>query len=87
MITPLIVSPTLPVLAAESPESPDDRLVRLWLHGRADHTVRAYRRDAGRFLAFVAKPLQQVTLDDVQAFADSLTGLDSSRARVLAVVK
>jgi integrase/recombinase XerD len=38
-------------------------------------------------LGFVGKPLDQVTLDDVQAFADSLTGLDSSRARVLAVVK
>lgn len=63
MITPVIVNPTLP---AVSPESPDDRLVRLWLHGRADHTVRAYLHDAGRFLGFVGKPLDQVTLDDVQ---------------------
>lgn len=84
MITPIIVSRTLPQPVEESI---DDRLVRLWLHGRASHTVRAYRRDACRFLTFVGKTLDEVTLDDVQSFADSLTGKESSRARVLAVVK
>src|SRR5919201_5785969 len=49
----------------------DARLVELWLHGRSPHTQRAYRADAARFLGFVARPLQLVTLGDVQAFADS----------------
>ena len=76
-----------PTPALPTAETPDEKLVRLWLHGRSAHTIRAYRRDVGRFMAFVGKPLDAVTLDDLQAFADTLTGADSSRARVLAVVK
>jgi integrase/recombinase XerD len=68
-------------------ETTDAQLAELWLHGRPEHTQRAYRRDAERFLAFVARPLSTVTLGDVQAFADSLTGKPSSRARTLAAVK
>ena len=67
--------------------STDDHLVDLWLHGRSPHTQRAYRADSNRFLAFVAAPLTTVTLGDVQAFSDSLTGKPSSRARTLAAVK
>ncbi len=84
MITALIMSSTP---ALPTPKTPDEKLVRLWLHGRSPHTVRAYRRDVGRFFEYVGKPLDAVTLDDLQAFADTLTGADSSRARVLAVVK
>jgi integrase/recombinase XerD len=66
----------------------EDRLVDMWLHGRAEHTQRAYRRDAERFIAFVGCSLNDVTLGDVQAFADSLEGLaPSSRARTLAAIK
>src|SRR5918912_3253159 len=69
-------------------ESTDAQLVQLWLHGRSPHTQRAYRADAERFLAFVARPLRAVTLGDLQAFADALEGLaPSSRARTLAAVK
>ena len=39
------------------------------------------------FMAFVARPLATVTLGNVQAFADSLTGKPSWRARTLAAVK
>src|ERR687886_130930 len=67
--------------------STDAHLVELWLHGRSPHTQRAYRADSDRFLTFVARPLSTVTLGDVQAFADSLTGKPSSRARTLAAVK
>ena len=66
----------------------EEQLVALWLHGRSPHTQRAYRRDIDRFLDFVVKPLQAVTLADVQAFADSLDSLaPASRARTLAAVK
>ena len=65
----------------------DEHLVELWLHGRSEHTQRAYRADSVRFLAFVGQPRSTVTLGDVQAFADSLSGEPSSRARTLAAVK
>jgi integrase/recombinase XerD len=66
----------------------DAQAIGLWLHGRGPHTQRAYRSDVGRFLVFVGKPLPQVTLGDVQAFADSLDGLSpASRARTLSAVK
>ena len=66
----------------------DAQAIGLWLHGRSPHTQRAYRSDVGHFLVFVGKPLPQVTLGDVQAFADSLLGLSpASRARTLSAVK
>jgi integrase/recombinase XerD len=70
-----------------APTASTDRLVGFWLHGHSAHTQRAYRRDAERFLAFVARPLHEVTLGDVQAFADSLDGKPASRARTLAAIK
>lgn len=67
---------------------PDSHLVDLWLYGRSPHTQRAYRTDIGRFLEFVDKPLADVTLADLQAFADTLGELaPSSRGRRLASVK
>ncbi|MBV9385207.1 MAG: tyrosine-type recombinase/integrase [Chroococcidiopsidaceae cyanobacterium CP_BM_ER_R8_30] len=50
----------------------DAQLIQLWVHGRSRHTRRYYQADAQRFLTFVNKPLAQVTLADVQDFADSL---------------
>lgn len=66
----------------------DDHLIALWLHGRPAHTQRAYRADVERFRASVHKPLGRVTLADLQAFADSLAGLEpASRYRCLSSVK
>ena len=66
----------------------DTEVVQLWLHGRSPHTQRAYRHDVSRFQTFVRRPLASVGLRDIQAFADSLTGLsDGSVARKLAAVK
>jgi integrase/recombinase XerD len=65
----------------------DGQVLALWLHGRSKHTQRAYSAKAARFLAFVMKPLVRVSLD-LQAFADSLTGLaQSSKAQTLAAIK
>jgi len=75
-------------VATEQAHVTDDQLLALWLHGRPKHTRRAYLRDARQFRAFVAKPLQAVTLGDVQAFADTLTSrAPASQARVLSAVK
>jgi len=50
----------------------DDQLIALWLHGRPDHTQRAYRAEADRFMDDVAKPLRSVKLIDIQAYSDHL---------------
>src|SRR5207247_9301882 len=66
----------------------DDRVVALWLHARSRHTQRAYLADVERFRALAGKQLHQVTLGDVQDFADSLVSLaPASQARVLSAVK
>ena len=68
----------------------DEQLIELWLHGFSEHTQRAYRADAHRFLDFVGKALHQVTLGDIQAFADGLESdalQPASRNRILASVK
>ncbi len=68
----------------------DTQLIQLWVHGRSRHTRRYYQADAQRFLSLVGKSLAQVTLGDVQDFADSLetSGLaPSSCGRVISSVK
>jgi integrase/recombinase XerD len=65
----------------------DAQLVKLWLHGRSEHTQRAYSKDAERFRSWVGKLLDHVTLDDLQRFADSLDGSVATRSRVLSSVK
>ena len=47
----------------------DDQFVEIWLHGRSEHTVRAYRADRDRFRVRVGRPLARVTLPDLQQFA------------------
>ena len=66
----------------------DSHLLELWLHGRSDHTRRAYRSDVDRFRTLFPKPFAEITLDDLQGFADSLAGLEpASRYRRLFSVK
>jgi integrase/recombinase XerD len=67
----------------------DDQLIELWLHGRPEHTERAYRRESNRFTEFVAKPLRSVKLIDLQSFADHLAEslMPSSVHRAMSAVK
>lgn len=68
----------------------DAQLIQLWVHGKSRHTRRYYQADAKAFLNFVGKPLAQVTLADVQDFADFLEMSNlapSSRGRTLSSVK
>lgn len=68
----------------------DDHLIELWLHGRSEHTQRAYRADAGRFLDAVAKSLCSITLGEIQNFAVQLVESElapSSVHRTLSAVK
>lgn len=51
----------------------NEQLIDLWLHGKSPCSEKAYRRDLSYFLAIVGnKPLNLVTLNDVQGFADAL---------------
>jgi len=66
----------------------DEHLLALWLHGRSTATQRAYAADLRAFLAHVRRPLQAVTLGDVQAFQDTLVTLAlATEARRLSAVK
>ena len=84
-VPPITLAPTMPRQAEN-----DDMLIALWLHGRSPATQQAYTFDTQRLLTFVNKPLAQITLADLQAFADDLEqdGLaPASRHRTLAAVK
>jgi integrase/recombinase XerD len=66
----------------------DDLLIQLWLHGRSVHTRRAYSSDVMRFRTGAGKPFAQISLSDLQTFADSLGTLaPASQYRVLSAVK
>jgi integrase/recombinase XerD len=66
----------------------DHQLIEIWLHGRSQHTQRAYAADIRRFCTATGKPLPAITLRDLQDFADSLDDLEpASRYRVLSAVK
>ncbi len=66
----------------------DEHLVVLWLHGRSAATRRAYAADLAAFFAHVQRPLQAVTLGDVQGFRDTLDSLaTATQARRLSAVK
>ena len=78
--------------SADIPDAPradsDDQLLEVWLHGRSVHTQRAYRTDLERFRTGAGKPFRQITLADLQRFADSLRALaPASRYRALSAVK
>ena len=79
------------VPAAAIPEEPNinEGIIEQWLHGRPTTTQTAYRRDIARLLTFLEdRPLQRVSLPDLQRFADSLAGLaPSSQARMLKACK
>jgi site-specific recombinase XerD len=80
-------TPAVPVPISDA-DATDEQLIALWLHERSRHTIRAYRRDVEHLCAFLSgKPLRAITLGDLQAFSDTLTGEGSSRGRVIASVK
>jgi site-specific recombinase XerD len=69
----------------------DATLIREWLRSkRSPHAQRAYVRDIATFYEQVQKPLDQVTLTDLQDYADWLRQEHptvSTQARMLASVK
>jgi integrase/recombinase XerD len=87
--SPALVTHADPTAASQTTAA-EAGLIATWLHGRSPHTQRAYAADVARFIAFVGKPLDRVTLADLQAWADALaaaTLAPASRARALSAVK
>ena len=88
MSAPIAIS----MLSTNLPETPqassDDQLLEIWLHGRSPHTQRAYRADIERFRSGTGQLFRQITLSDLQQFADSLGDLaPASRYRTLSAIK
>ena len=50
----------------------DAQVISLWLHGLSKHTQRAYIIDSRMFFSYIRQPLQQITLQDLQDYADEL---------------
>lgn len=65
----------------------DEHLVRLWLAGRPDSTVRVYKPVAHRFLVVLGKTLREATVADVIAWFEALTGATATIARRVSTVK
>jgi len=69
----------------------DAQLIHIWLSTKtSSETRRAYTGEIARFLAFARKPLRQVTLADLQIYADGLAqgGLKvTSQNRALTTIK
>jgi integrase/recombinase XerD len=85
-IVPPAASSALEVAAAD----PDQTLIGMWLDGLSPHTQRGYRRSVDAFKVHVPKPLREVTLGELQAYAAHLKTLDlvdGSRHYALSAVK
>ena len=66
------------------------QLIDLWTHGKSKNTAALYRRVVHLLLATIDKPIQWLTLQDCQGFADTLEGKElstSSRRTYISVVK
>lgn len=84
----VLVEKPVAALQAEQAVSDDLTLLVRWLHGRALRTQVAYRTDIQAFLSFVHKPIRGITLGDLQAFQDAISGAaTSTQSRKLSAVK
>jgi integrase/recombinase XerD len=76
-----------PLRGLTPPDTTDDELVALWLHGKSPNTIRAYGEDVAAFRAFTGKSLRATYLSDLQRYADSVVGAPATRARRLRALK
>jgi integrase/recombinase XerD len=73
-----------------APVDAQAKLIEMWLYGKSLRTQEAYRLYITKFLAFVAKPIQKITLEDFYDFAGHLDGLGlttSTQKTYLSAVK
>ncbi len=78
----------VPVQPLASQADSDSQIIALWLHGKSIHSQRAYSTDTLRLLAALQKPLAEITLGELQQFADSLQDLSANtQKRAISAVK
>lgn len=69
----------------------DTQVIAMFLNNKArrsQHTARVYASEINRFIDFVNKPIPTVTLDDLQAYAETLEYLaPASQARALTTIR
>jgi integrase/recombinase XerD len=67
----------------------DTVLIDAWLHGKPNDTTRAYGREVAQLLAHARRPLQEISIFDLQAYdRDRLMNLaDASRKRAIAAIR
>jgi len=66
----------------------DSHLIRMWLSGRPENTVRAYHADVRSFRLHACKPIRQVTAADLIDYAETLARLaTATQHRKLSVIK
>jgi integrase/recombinase XerD len=84
------LTPKTAIADFDCPTTALDGLLDLWLHGKSPHTQRYYRREARKFLVIVGKPIEQITLADIQGYVTALSQTElagSSIARAIAAIK
>lgn len=87
MSTALSISQSHQITYMPQQASSDAQLISLWLHGKAEATQRAYAADAERLFALVGKPLAQITLGDLQSFADAFADAKDKGKRSISAIK
>lgn len=66
----------------------DTQVIAMWLHGRPVTTARAYGYEVGALLAVMVKPLNRITLGDLQGYFSTLATLaPASQARSINAAK
>ena len=78
------LTPNFAISHSSASITPTEGLLDLWLHGKSPHTQRYYRREAVKFLGIVGKPIELITLADVQGYA---TALNQSSLAVSSVAR
>jgi integrase/recombinase XerD len=75
-------------LAEHDPQSHDLAVIHMWLHGRSPNTQKTYGRAVKRLLAWSDKSMRDITLPEIQAFADSLHTLaPASQSMILNAIR
>ncbi len=82
--------PNIAISHSKATIIPTEGLLDLWLHGKSPHTQRYYRREALKFSGIVNKPIESITLADVQGYPTALHQSSlaiSSVARAITAIK
>ncbi|MBI4739687.1 MAG: phage integrase N-terminal SAM-like domain-containing protein [Oscillatoriophycideae cyanobacterium NC_groundwater_1537_Pr4_S-0.65um_50_18] len=77
-------------LISSSISSEEYRLIEMWIHRKSVHTQRYYSRHAVDFLLWIKKPIQLVTLEDMQGWVSMLAESvleESTQAQTIESIK